>query len=179
MESQTIPNARVLAFNGIIAIVFGLLAIFVPAATLVSVIMYFGILIFLIGVAVLIGVINNIKNKLPYGLDLLESIVLLLIGIVLIFRTENAINLFVILIGIWAILMGIVQLYMMTKNHYTASGKNTLLVNGLISIAFGIIVLFNPFSAAKVFLILTGILAFIIGIIMIALSIMLKNAKKK
>jgi uncharacterized membrane protein HdeD (DUF308 family) len=51
-------------------------------------------------------------------------------------------------------------------------------VNGLVSIVFGIILLFNPFEAAKFLLILTGILAFIIGIIMIALSIQLKNAGK-
>jgi len=179
MESKSITNFRMLSFNGVIAVVYGLLAIFVPAETLTVVIMYFGILIFIIGFAMLIGVYNNFKKKTAYGMDLLWSVITIIIGALLIFRTTNVIFIFAILIGCWAILMGIAQLYMMTKVHGSSGGKNALLINGLISVVFGIIVLFNPFETANFLLIISGILAFIIGIIMIALSVMLKKAIKQ
>ena len=111
-------------------------------------------------------------------MDLFWSVITIIIGALLIFKTTNVIFIFAVLIGAWAILMGIAQLYMMTKVHGSSGGKNALLINGLISIVFGIIVLFNPFEAANFILIISGILAFIIGIIMISLSISLKKAIK-
>ena len=178
MESKNLTNFRMLGLNGIIAVVYGLLAIFVPAETLTVIIMYFGILILIIGIAILIGVYNNFKKKTAYGMDLLWSIFTIIIGALLIFKTTNVIYIFAVLIGCWAILMGIAQLYMMTKVHSSSGGKNALLVNGLITVVFGIIVLFNPFETANFILIISGILAFIIGIIMIALSVTLKKAIK-
>lgn len=176
MESKSITNFRMLGLNGIIAVVYGLLAIFVPSETLTVVIMYFGILIFIIGIAMLIGVYNNFRKKTAYGMDLLWTLITIIIGSLLIFRTDNVIFIFAILIGCWAILIGIAQLYLMSIVKGSPGGKNVLLVNGLISVVFGIIVLFNPFESAKFLLILSGILAFIIGVIMISLSISLKKA---
>jgi len=178
METKSLTNFRMLGYNGVIAVVYGLLAIFVPAETLTMVIMYFGILILIIGIAMLIGVVNNFKKKTAYGIDLLWSVITIIIGSLLIFRTTNVIFIFAVLIGCWAILMGIAQLYLMTKVHGSSSGKNALLINGLVSVVFGIIVLFNPFEAASFLLILSGILAFVIGIIMISLSVSLKKAIK-
>ena len=63
METKSLTNFRMLGLNGIIAVVYGLLAIFVPAETLTVVIMYFGILILIIGIAMLIGVINSYQEK--------------------------------------------------------------------------------------------------------------------
>lgn len=179
METKSITNFRMLGLNGVIAVIYGLLAIFVPADTLAIIIKYFGILIFIIGIAMLIGVYNNFKNKTAYGMDLTWAIVTIIIGSLLFFRTTNVIFIFTVLIGCWAILMGIAQLYLMTKIHGSSGGKNALLINGLISVVFGIIVLFNPFEAANFILIISGILAFIIGIIMISLSVSLKKAIKE
>ena len=176
MESKSITNFRMLGLNGIIAVVYGLLAIFVPSETLTVVIMYFGILIFIIGIAMIIGVYNNFRKKTAYGMDLLWAVITIVIGSLLIFRTENVIFIFAMLIGCWAILVGFAQLYLMTIVKSSSSGKNALLINGLISIVFGIIVFFNPFESANFLLIISGILAFILGIIMISLSISLKKA---
>jgi uncharacterized membrane protein HdeD (DUF308 family) len=178
MESKSLTNFRMLGFNGVIAVVYGLLAIFAPENMLKSIIWYFGILIFIIGIAMLIGVYNNFKNKTAYGMDLFWSVITIIIGLLLIFRTTNVIYIFAVLIGSWAILMGIAQLYLMTKVIGSSSGKNTLLINGLISVVFGIIVIFKPIKAGSIIVIISGILALIIGIIMISLSVSLKKAIK-
>ncbi|HEY9114967.1 MAG TPA: DUF308 domain-containing protein, partial [Bacteroidales bacterium] len=143
METKSITNFRMLGFNGIIAVVYGLLAIFVPTETLTVVIMYFGVLMLVIGIAMLIGAINNFKKKTAYGMDLFWALTTIIIGALLIFKTTNVIFIFAVLIGCWAIFMGIIQLYLMTKIQGSSGGKNALLINGLISVVFGIIVLFN------------------------------------
>lgn len=82
------------------------------------------------------------------------------------------------IIGSWAVLIGIVQLYIATKPELLAGEKNTLLVNGIITLVFGIILFFNPFATAAFLVVISGILAFIFGIILIAMSIRIKNVER-
>ena len=94
METKSFNKWGLLAVNGIIALVFGALAIFLPGPTLLTVVTYFGIVILLLGVAMLIAVINNIRNKLSYGLDLVETLFLLIIGFLLTFYSQKSLQVF-------------------------------------------------------------------------------------
>ncbi len=175
MKQNNNGNWWTLAFNGIIAILYGLLAIFVSEKTLLAIVMYFGIVILIIGAAMLFGVINNMKNKQPYAADMAISIITLIIGSLLAFYTQKSLEIFVIVIGSWAILLGIFQLYLLSNKNFTKSTKNTFLINGLLTLAFGVILFFNPFESATIMLMFSGILAFVFGIILIAISMKVKN----
>ena len=175
MAMRTLNNWMVLTLNGVIAILYGLLSMFVPETTLLTIVMYFGIVILIIGVAMLIGVVNNMKNNLPYAGDMIITIITIIIGALLTFYTQRSLEIFVIVIGSWALLLGALQIYLLLKFEHSKGTKNTLLINGIITISFGVILFFNPFQAAAFMVTLSGILAFIIGIILISLSIKFKN----
>ncbi len=175
MKSSISKRWVLLAANGVIAIVFGALAIFVPGPTLLIVVTYFGIVILLLGVAMLVGVISNIRNSLGYGTDLAEAIVLMIIGILLAFYTQQSLKVFVIIIGSWAVLMGLLQLFFAFNLAPELNGKITLLINGGLTLLFGIILFFNPFQAAVFVLVLTGILAIAVGTILIIVAMKMKN----
>ncbi|HDO06083.1 MAG TPA: hypothetical protein ENG85_00195 [Bacteroidetes bacterium] len=164
-----------LAANGVIAVIFGVLAIFVPGPTLLTVVTYFGIVILLLGAAMLVGGILTLRNGLDYGTDLAEAIVLMIIGVLLTFYTRQSLKIFVIIIGSWAILIGLMQLFIAFKLNPELNGKNTLLINGGLSLVFGIILFFNPFQAAVFVLVLTGILAIAVGTILIIVAMKMKN----
>jgi uncharacterized membrane protein HdeD (DUF308 family) len=168
-------NWWVLTFNGIIALMYGLLAMFVPQATILTIVMYFGIIVLIIGAAMLFGVVNNMKNKQPYAADMSISLITIIIGGLLTFYTQKSLEIFVIVVGSWAILLGILQLFLLTKTYYSKNTKNILLGNGLITLAFGVILFFNPFQSAAFLVTISGILAFIFGVILISVSIKLKN----
>lgn len=168
-----------LAFNGVIALFYGILAIFVPQATLLTIITYFGIVILIVGVAMLIGVINSIKSKQAYAVDLIWTIIMLIIGSLLTFYTKRSIEIFVMIIAAWAIFMGAVQLYLMTKLDKTDRARRSFLINGILTLLFGVVLFFNPFTAASAILFLTGAVAFFIGVLMIVLAIRLKNLHQK
>lgn len=175
MENANVNNWWVLTFNGIIAVLYGLLAMFVPQTTILTIVMYFGIVILIIGVAMLFGVVNNMKNKQPYAADMAISIVTIIIGGLLTFYTQKSLEIFVIVVGSWAILLGALQLYLLIKFEYSKGTKNILLVNGLLTLIFGVILFFNPFQSASILVAISGILAFIFGVILISVSIKLKN----
>ncbi len=175
MKSNLSKRWALLAANGVIAILFGALAIFVPGPTLLTVVTYFGIVILLLGVAMLVGVISNIRNSLGYGADLAEAVVLLIIGILLTFYTQQSLKVFVIIIGSWAVLMGLLQLFFAFNLVPELNGKITLLINGGLTLVFGIVLFFNPFQAAVFVLVLTGILSIVVGTILIILAMKMKN----
>ena len=178
MSSKPLSNWWLLTLNGVIALLYGIIAIFVPDTTILTIVMYFGIVILIIGVAMLWGAINSIRDNLPYITDLLISLITIAIGALLTFYTSKSLTIFVMIIGSWAVLVGIVQLYLATKAELLPGEKNSLLINGIITLIFGIILFFNPFKTATILVIISGILAFIFGIVLIAMSIRLKNIEK-
>ena len=175
MQTDISKRWAALAVNGAIAIIFGVLAIFVPGPTLITLVIYFGIVILLLGIAMLTGVILNIRNGLGFGTDLAEAILLIVIGVLLTFYTQQSLKVFVIIIGSWGVLIGLLQLFIAFKVSPELNGKNTLLINGGLTLLFGIVLFFNPFQAAVFVLVLTGILAIAVGIILIILAIKMKN----
>ncbi len=175
MKTDISQRWATLAANGVIALIFGVLAIFVPGPTLITIVTYFGIIILLLGIAMLVGVVLNIRNGLGYGTDLVETIVLIIIGVLLTFYTQQSLKVFVIVIGSWAVLIGLLQLYFAFKVSPDLNGKNTLLINGGLTLLFGVVLFFNPFQAAVFVLVLTGILAIVVGTVLIIIAMKMKN----
>ncbi len=165
----------VLAVNGLIAVLFGALVIFVPGATLLTVVTYLGIVVLILGLAMLVGVILNIKNHLSYATDLIETIILLVIGFFLTFYSKDSLEVFVIIVGSWAIFLAILQFIFAFKVTSELKSKNTLIISSVISLIFGILLFTNPFKAAEALVVIAGIISLIIGVILIILALKMKN----
>jgi uncharacterized membrane protein HdeD (DUF308 family) len=175
MKEGIQKNWNLLMFNGLIALFYGILAIFASEAVILTIVIYLGILILVTGFAMLYGVYSNYKNHLAYGFDLFQSIVVLLLGILLTFYSQQSLQVFVIIIGSWAIMMGAVQLYYAFNLHGKNNSKTSLIANGILTLVFGTMLLFNPFEIANFVVILSGIMALLAGIMLIVLSLKLKN----
>lgn len=175
MKSNSLVNWWVFVLNGIIALLYGLLAIFAPSDTLQVIIMYFGIVVLIIGAAILIGAINNSRKGYSYGSDLFSAIVAIVIGGVLTFYTDAAVKIFMFIVGGWAILIGVIQLYLLLNEDLSPGSKKTLLISALITLAFGVLLFFTPLESASVLVVISGIMAFVIGIMLVVFGMQLKN----
>jgi uncharacterized membrane protein HdeD (DUF308 family) len=141
--------------------------------------MYFGIVILLIGVVMLIEAAGNIRKNLPWLSGMIWAIITLIIGGMITFNTEETLSVFVIIIGSWAIIMAILQLYMVTQVDLSKNRKNSMIFNGILMLLFGIILFFNPFQSAAFLVVLSGIIAVVMGILLIVLAFNLKNLIKE
>lgn len=175
MMKQFTKNWWLLTINGVIAVIFGFFAVFLPQGTIITIAKYFGLVILIGGIILLVGAVNNMNKKLPYGILLFESIVSLIMGIIILVYTRETLSLFVILVGIWAVILGILQLTMLTSSKNMGTNKTIILINGLLTLLFGILLFFNPFTAAAAFTFIVGIIALIFGILLIYLSFMFRN----
>ena len=175
MKSNNILNWWAFVLNGIIALMYGLLAIFAPSDTLHVIITYFGIVVLIIGIALLIGAINNARKGYPYASDLISAIIAVAVGALLAFYTTAAVKIFMYIVGAWAILMGILQLILLANDELSPGSKKSLLVTALITLGFGILLFFTPLGSASVLVVISGLLAFVIGIMLIVFGMQMKN----
>ncbi len=176
--SDITNNWRMLALNGVIALLYGLLALFVPETTVVAIAMYFGIVILIIGVIMLIEAIGNIRGNRPWLSSMIWAIITLIIGGMITFNTEQTLSVFVIIVGSWAIIVSVMQLYMVTQVDLPKNRKNSMIFNGILMLIFGIILFFNPFKSAAFLVVLSGIIAIVMGVLLIVLAFSVKNLIK-
>ncbi|HYX05402.1 MAG TPA: DUF308 domain-containing protein [Bacteroidales bacterium] len=149
--------------KGVLFILFGLLALFYPGATLVTLVKWFGIIILIGGILLLIGsgIFKGIKQI--HNFVLAEGILDILIGIAIIAYPRFVAGAVVVLFGIWALVSGILQLVSLNRLPAAFSGRGMILVNGIISVLLGLLMLFNPFGSGKALLVVLGVYALFHG----------------
>lgn len=164
------------AIRGLLLSLFGLLAIFLPNLTLHMLMIYLGLIFLLSGlVSLYSGIRSRSYSTGWWGYVLLGSADLLL-AILILNNLSAALEIFTLVIGLWALLMGLVLLYV---GYRMNSAKIILYLNGLVSTAFGTIILIRPFESAKAFASLLGFFTILFGLFVIYLSFKMKPSSAK
>ncbi|MBE0638987.1 MAG: DUF308 domain-containing protein [Bacteroidales bacterium] len=175
MESNLSNYRSLLVINGIIAILFGIFALFVPQATAKTIVVYFGIILIVGGAAGLYLSIHQMKKNKPYIVNLLSSLLSVLVGIFIAVYTRRSLEIFAIIIGIWAVIVGLFQLIISFNLSKTNVQRKVLMLNSIITLIFGLILFFNPFESVVAILFVVGALAVVFGAVLIYLSMILKK----
>lgn len=164
-------------FNGVIAIIYGLLALLIPKEVLELMLKYTGFLIILAGAILFVIAIARFRSKQPYGSMLTIGVILLIAGSIVTFKTTATIQVIVVVLGVWALLTGLFQLITFLSFRESIPNKWLVIFNILITIGFGLIMLFNPFTAARIFIIFSGILALVAGLLYVWYGFKMKKMK--
>jgi uncharacterized membrane protein HdeD (DUF308 family) len=177
METKKNNNWWFLAVNGCIFILVGILLLFFTRETILTLIKYLGILLLGGGGIMLLAGINNIRKNTPAAMILLEAIASIGIGLALIFFPQPSLAVLLMLIGLWSIIIGIIQLVLIVNIKGVLANKNVLLVNGLLTIGLGILLLFNPFEWAVFMGKVVGICAALFGALLVYFSMAVRRMK--
>ncbi|MCK9448575.1 MAG: DUF308 domain-containing protein [Bacteroidales bacterium] len=178
MSFILVRNWGIYLFHGLLAVIYGLIVLFVPAETLQALGWYSGLVILLSGILVLLVTGNRISKKLPFLWLLIQGLLYVTAGILIMVYTQSAIELFVSTMGILALVVGIMQLIVLVNLKQAFRPKNLILFNALVTLGFGVLMLFNPFRFAQAIIVLSGILALFFGIILIWFSIRLRTISR-
>lgn len=177
METKRYKNWWVLMMNGVIAILFGLLLALFTQQTIESIVFYIGLVILVGGLFLLWQGIRNMKKERSSWVILLESAATITIGGIIMFFPGNSLAFFMMLIGIWMIINAIIQLVFLVNSSLVVPYKSLLLLNALLTLAIGVLLLFNPLSFAVFIWKGIGILAILFGIILIYYSVTIRTVK--
>lgn len=177
MKSKIRHYSLTLLINGIIALLFGALAVLVPKATIQVIAFYFGILLLVGGGGGLWVAIRNMQREKPYISSLISSVVSIVIGIIIVFNTRLSLNIFGIIIGIWGLVIGAVQLFLALRMMESGKYKSLMLINGLVTLLFGLLLFVSPFGTILALTRIIGVIAVVIGAILLFFSISLRSAE--
>ncbi|MBK9291812.1 MAG: DUF308 domain-containing protein [Bacteroidetes bacterium] len=162
-----VRNWWIYLLNGLIALLYGFMALFLSAATAEAIAWYAGLAILLFGLVVLVVTINRLRSGMPWGLLMLQAVVYMAAGATIMVYTRETLSLFVAVIGILALLAGVFQLVVLVNLGNRFEGKNLGLTNALLTLLFGLLLLLNPFAFAQAVVILSGIVSLFAGVLLL------------
>lgn len=163
------PNQRklLIVMRGILAIILGLLALIYPQIALIVLAIGFGTFTLIGGTFLVIASLQSRQTNEFRGFWLFEGLLDTVIGLVILLNPRFSVPVFLALLGVWAILGGIVMLSSYNKLRRFDKKFPGVLLLSILSILFGIIILLNPFGTALSITILIGIYIIIYGTISI------------
>ncbi|HMQ68971.1 MAG TPA: HdeD family acid-resistance protein [Ignavibacteria bacterium] len=162
--------------RGILAVIFGIIALVSPGIVLISLLFYFGFVALFSGIFLIIeGIAVKDDDR---GIRIMEGILSLIFGILFIAMPGFVISFVMYFIAFWAIIGGIMQIIYAIKLRKEITNEWMAVFNGVITLIFGILVLTNIFAGASTLVMLFGIFALISGFLLIGLSFKVKSVGK-
>ncbi len=159
-----------LALRGLAAVLFGLLAFIWPGATLITLVWLFGAFAFVNGILSFALAANAPKGYPRFGSLILGGLLGILAGLLtFVMPGITALGL-LILIASWALVTGILEIIAAIKLRKEIDNEWLLILAGLASVAFGVILLLQPAAGALVLVWWIGAYALVFGILLFLLA---------
>ena len=179
MNTNIKRNWWVLLMNGLLAILFGGLALFATEALMLSISMYFGLLILIGGILLLIGAYDKQRKDKNYTLMLTEGFVSAVLGILIMVFPGQTLQLFFIFIGIWSLLLGLFKIYVGIVLRKMTEFRYMFILGGILLFAIGLVLLLDPAYVAGMILKIVGAIFVVLGMMMVYTSFAVKNTDKE
>lgn len=171
-------NWWLLALRGAAAVVFGLLTLFNPLASLAVLVIFFGAFALADGIfAVAAGATAPAGNR-RWGWLIAGGIVSALIGILALVAPQTTTLALTFYIAAWAVIVGITQIIAAIRLRKEIAGEFWLILGGALSVLFGLFAFINPLGGALTITFIIGFYALIFGVSMLILAFRLRSWRR-
>ncbi len=165
---------RWIALRGVVAILFGLATFLNPAATLLVLVVLFGAYAIVDGTAMVISALGQ-RHEERWGTLLVGGIIGILAGALTLFVPGLTVLALVLLIGAWALVMGVIEIAAAVRLRREITGEWMFIVAGCLAVIFGLLVVAAPSAGALVIMLWLGAYALVSGILLVALGFRLRS----
>jgi uncharacterized membrane protein HdeD (DUF308 family) len=170
-----VQNWWLFLLRGIFGIIFGCIALIFPGATILSLVIVFSAYMLVDGVTGIISAVRAIRRKEDrWGVLLFEGLLNIAVGIAAFLWPGLTVVAFVWLIASWAIVTG----GLMTAAGFHLNidhGRWWLILGGLLSLAYGVLLIITPLIGAVVLTWWLGAYALAFGIALVIFSFKLRS----
>ena len=169
-----VKNWWLFTLRGILGIIFGCIALIFPGPTMLSLVIVFSAYMLVDGVAGIISAVRAIRKRDRWGLLLFEGLLNIAVGIVAFLWPGITVIAFVLLVAAWAIVSGA----LMTAAGFrldVAHGRWWLVLGGLLSLAYGALLVAAPLIGAIVLTWWMGAYALAFGVALVVFSFKLRS----
>ena len=163
-------NWWLLALRGAAAVLFALLAFMWPGVTLLTLVWLFGAFALVNGILSFVLAAKAPKGYPRFGSLILGGLLGILAGLLtFVMPGITALGL-LILIASWALVTGILEIIAAIKLRKEIDNEWLLILAGLASVAFGVVLLLRPAAGALVLVWWIGAYALVFGILLFVLA---------
>jgi len=150
--------------RGLLALGFGLFALFAPSATGKTIVVVFGIFCILDGIIALVT--GYILRGAQWSWVTTAGVLGIVLGLIVVIWPATAAKAVILVIAVWALVVGAFQ----AKGSFDLKGRGDSgwfwnLLGGLVIIALGLVVMFNSATALKTLVVILGVFAVVYGVL--------------
>jgi uncharacterized membrane protein HdeD (DUF308 family) len=168
-----------LTLRGIVAILFGVLALTRTGGTLTGLVYLFGAFAFVDGVFAVVSSISVAQLGGRWGAMLLTGIAGIVIGVITFERPGTTALALTYLIAIWAVVTGVFEIAAAIRLREVIEDEWLLVVAGALSIAFGILIGTRPGAGIVSIVWAIGLYAIMLGILELGLAVRLSSVQRR
>jgi uncharacterized membrane protein HdeD (DUF308 family) len=176
MNRLLAANWWAVALRGVFGILFGLVALLLPAAAMLSLVIVFAAYMLVDGVFAIVAGVRAARRHERWGYLVFEGIVDLVAGVVAFLWPAITVLAFTLLLAAWAIVSGALLLgatFRLKQEH----GRWWMALGGVASIIFGILIIIAPFIGALVLTWWFGAYALVFGVSLLIAAFKLRSRK--
>jgi uncharacterized membrane protein HdeD (DUF308 family) len=166
----------VFGIRGAVAIVFGILTLVWPAITVVVLVMVYGFYAIVDGITHIAAAVGPAGRE-TRGFMIVGGAISIVAGIIAFSWPGITALALLVVIAIWAIFSGLVEIVAVARLRRGLPGNWTYFVGGGLSVLFGIVLLAWPERGAIALAWFIGLCAIIIGVVLVAISLRLRGAR--
>jgi uncharacterized membrane protein HdeD (DUF308 family) len=161
--------------RGVVAIIFGMMAFAYPGLTVAVLVLLFGAWVLVDGIFRIIGAIGHRSSDPDWGWQLVIGILGIIIGLLTFHAPAITALALVIYIAAWALMIGATEIVAAIKLRHEIKGEWFLILMGVVSILFAIMLLWNPLPGALALVWLIGSYAIVFGVLGIIFGFRLRS----
>jgi uncharacterized membrane protein HdeD (DUF308 family) len=161
--------------RGIAAIVFGIIAFLYPGLTVATLVLFFGAWVLIDGIFRVVGAIGHRVSDPDWGWHIVIGILGIIVGLLTFHAPQITALALVIYIAAWALMIGATEIAFAIKLRREIKGEWFLILMGLASIIFAILLLWNPIAGAAAVIWLIAWYAVVLGILAIFFGFRLRS----
>jgi uncharacterized membrane protein HdeD (DUF308 family) len=165
----------VLLLRGLLAILFGVLAYAWPGLTVRVLVLLFGAYALLDGVSALISAAGGVAPGTPRWLVVVRGLLGIAAGILTLLAPGVTAVVLLLYIAFWAVLSGVTEVAAAVRLRREIEGEGLLILGGLASVAFGVLLIARPAAGALAVVWLIAAYAIVYGVLLAALAFKVKG----
>src|SRR5215475_2202365 len=167
-------NSWILGVRGVVAILFGLYALFAPRRALATLILVFGVCNLLEGILAIVAAVrvhDHKQRSLPIAM---EGIVCVLVGLLALLLPDAAALTWLYLVSGFAVVSGLLHMVGAIQLRKQFAGEWALILNGALTTLFGVLMILLPLAGLLALIWLIGAYSIVFGALLLAVAVRLR-----
>jgi uncharacterized membrane protein HdeD (DUF308 family) len=167
-------NWRWVAARGVLAIVFGLYALFAPGLALGTLVMLFGAMVFVGGILTIVAGARRKASHQPAVPIIVEGIVCVAFGLLALLKPGPTAVGSLFAVSAFAIVSGVVHIVAGIKLRHEFPDEWMLILSGILTTVFGVLMVLLPWAGLLSLIWLIGAYSLFFGLLVLFLGFRLR-----